>query len=65
MKKIKIFGKEVIMTKKDLEDFRRFHKNHIKDVKCYLAYQNNELCFHEKCWLLKRFLNWDLVIENV
>jgi len=55
--KIKLFGKEIELKKKDLEEFAEFHRNHVKDAKCYLAYENNELCLHEICWLLSRFVS--------
>lgn len=61
--KVKILGKEVELTEKDLKEFRKFHENHIKDAKCYLAYENNELCFHEKLWLLKKAFGKDFLIE--
>jgi len=61
--KIKILGKEVEMSEKDLSEFKKFHESHLKDAKCYLSYENNELCFHEKFWLVKRFLHEGVLKE--
>jgi len=45
-------GKTINLTKKDLKEFEKFHREHFKDAKCYYCYQNNELCLHEVIWLL-------------
>ena len=54
---------KIKLTEKDLEEFRKFHKNHIKGVKCYLSYENNELCLHERLWLLKKAFGKNFPIE--
>jgi len=50
--KIALMGKTINLTKKDLKEFEKFHREHFKDAKCYYSYQNNELCLHEVIWLL-------------
>jgi len=55
VKRIKLFGRTIELTEKDLEEFRKFSKEHTKGTKCYLAHEQGELCIHEIFWLLKRF----------
>jgi len=47
-------GRKIKLTKRDLEEFAKFHREHLRDPKCILAWENNEPCLHEIMWLLSK-----------